>query len=350
MDHALHARNLLDLVREDPMRRPKPVDAMEPIRDRIEATLGNGGVLVRLARSVANQLANKVDVKSLGSERTWRAIGQQLVHETERLRSSLRFVDRQIAVVLPKMSPTGVEALHAWLEAQEPSIARTILNAAISASLPQAMAERYLDRYRQVVAFLSDRDPDVARTLANATFMAAEPLAKATLFLQRFDELEKAYRRSDMPARTLAREACRAPQPKVAARRFAEDRRAIIQRLAESGAEMSVARTIANIACVSAEPQARAVEMLRHFDAVSRMMQRIHPHAARSIALSACRSPDPERAAKRYMENYDRIATEVGRVAPRRAHQVAAQAFRSDRPLEWAWRYLSQLEQRSKVS
>lgn len=350
MDHALHARNLLEFVREEPMRRPKPVEAMEPIRDRIERTLWNHGVLPRLARPVANQLVNKIDIRSLGSETTWKAIGRQLLLETEQLRARLRFVDRQIAVVLPKMSPPSVEQLHAWLAEQEPSIARTILNAAISASVPRAMAERYLEQYRTVVASLSHRDAAVARTLANATFMAADPVEKARAFLTRFDELEKAYKGSDMPARTLAREACRASQPNAAGRKFASDRRAILRRLAESGAEVSVARTIANMACVSADPTTRAFELLRNFDAVHETMQRMHPLACRSIALSACRSPDPHAAALRYMENYDRIVEEIGRVAPHRAHHVAAQAFRSDRPLEWAWRRLSQLEERAKVS
>jgi len=186
VDHARHARALLAAVRETPMLRSNPKEAVEPTWDAITAALELEGVLPRLARRLAMQLVLKVDVTALGGRETWRALGAQLVLETERLRSSLGLVDRQIIVALPKLAPAEILMLLESLTRREPRVARTILNAALDVS---EAAERYLETYRRVVASLSHLEPTLARTMANATFMARRPTQKAKHHLQQFAEL-----------------------------------------------------------------------------------------------------------------------------------------------------------------
>jgi hypothetical protein len=120
-------------------------------------------------------------------------------------------VDRQIIVVLPKLAPATIEALLDSLTRREPSVARTILNASLDASVPCEAAEGYLEEYRRVVASLSHVEPNLARTMANATFMARRPTKKAKHHLQHFDQLVNEFGKTEAPIRTLAREACRAP-------------------------------------------------------------------------------------------------------------------------------------------
>src|SRR5262249_29733829 len=163
MDSSLQASRLLAVVRATPMQRPTPPRALEAVRDSLAATLENEGVLPRLARRMASQLVAKNDVAALGGRATWRAIGAQLVTETERLRHGLGFVDRQIVVALPKLAPSEIEDLLKSLEHREPAIARTILNAALDAAVPRETAERYVTEYRRVVASLSQLEPDLAR-------------------------------------------------------------------------------------------------------------------------------------------------------------------------------------------
>jgi hypothetical protein len=330
-----------------PMRRSLPRRAAEAIWDAISAALEMEGVLPRLARRVAMQLVVKCEIGSLGERETWRAVGAQLVQETERLRAGLGLVDRQIIVVLPKLAPAAIEALLDSLTRREPSVARTILNAALDASVPREAADRYLEEYRRVVASLSHLEPNLARTMANATFMARRPTQKAKHYLQHFDQLVTEFGKTEAPIRTLAREACRAPGPRAAGRKFIKDRQVVMERLTRRGTDVSVARTIASIACAAADPIAKGDELFAHFEAALRLTKEVHPHAARSIALSACRSPDPMAAARRYMDNYDRIVEMVSRIDGRHAHFVAAQAFRSDRPLQWARRYLGERNRRT---
>src|SRR5205823_3331068 len=112
-------------------------------------------------------------------------------------------------VALPKMSAADIKALLQSLVEREPIVARTILNAALDASVPREAAERYLEEYRRVVESLSRVDPHLARTMANATFMARRPTQKAKRHLERFDELITEFAKTDAPIRTLAREAYR---------------------------------------------------------------------------------------------------------------------------------------------
>src|SRR5262249_48313988 len=234
-----------------------------------------------------------------------------------------------------------------FAHASRADVARTILNAALDASVPRDAAERYLEEYRRVVASLSHVEPNLARTMANATFMARRPTQKAKHHLQHFDQLVTEFGKTEAPIRTLAREACRAPGPRTAGRKFIKDRQVVMERLTGQGTDVTVASTIASIACVAANPIAKGDELFAHFEAILKLTKAVHPHAARSIALSACRSPDPMTAARRYMDNYDRIVEMVSRIDRRHARVVAAQAFRSDQPLRWARRYLGELKRRT---
>jgi hypothetical protein len=302
------------------MKRANPPRALEGVRDSIAEAFEAAGVLPRLAKRVASQLVVRNAVAALGDLATWRAVGRRLIAETERLRTGLRLVDRQIIVALPKLSPSDIEELLKSLEHREPAIARTILNAALDAAVPREMAERYLTEYRRVVASLSHLERDLARTMANATFMATRPTQKAKQHVRQFEELTVAFGETDAPIRTLAREACRSERPQDTAQKFVADRRAVIARLTAKGSNATIARTLASIACVRADPLGKADELFDHFQVVLRLAMSVHPHAARSIALSACRSPDPLVAARRYMDNYDRIVTMVRSVGGRDAH------------------------------
>jgi hypothetical protein len=347
VNHMRHARALLAAVRATPMLRSNPKEAVEPTCDAITAALELEGVLPRLARRLAMQLVVKIDLSALGGRETWRALGSLLVQEIVSLRSRVGLVDRQIIVALPKLAPADIFTMLDSLTQREPCVARTILNAALDASVPREAAERYLKEYRRVVASLSHLEPNLARTMANATFMARRPTQKAKHHLQQFGELVTEFSAADAPLRTLARDACRAPRPRAAGRKFIQDRHAVMARLTRRGTGVTVARTIANIACTAADPIAKGDELFVHFEQALTVTTVMHPRAARSIALSACRSPDPLQAARRYMENYDQIVRMVTRIDPRHAHQVATQAFRSDEPLRWARRYLDERKRTS---
>ena len=343
MDSSFHARNLLDFIRETPVCRRPPKRALEPLRDDIAAVL-SGVTFPRLSHTVATQLVSKVDIGALGSRPTWLAIGRQLVAESERLRAALGFVDRQIIVALSKMSPDTVEQLLQWLERREHDIARTILNAAISAADPREMAERYVTNFRLVQRTYADLDPEFARTVAHSTFMAADPLSKAEQHFRQRSDLVAKFGDRVTAVRTLAREGWRAENPHVAGRRFIEVHRAIVQRLVNNGAQPTVARSLAGIACVHADPVSKADELAANFDAALAVTSAMCPRVARSTALASCRSPDPVAAAKHYVEIYLRIVELVNRRAPRFARRVAGLAFRCDRPLLAARRYLRQCQ------
>jgi len=339
---ARHASMLLAAMRETPMLRSRPKAALEGTWDAITGVLEREGVLPKLARRVAMQLMLKIDVAALGNPDTWRAIGALVVHETKRLQCELGFVDRQIVVALPKLSAADIKGLLDSLTRREPIVARTILNTALDASVPREAAERYLKEYRRVVASVSHLEPNLARTMANGTFMARRPTQKAKCHLERFSELITEFSNSDAPVRTLAREACRARSPRAAGQKFIEDRKRVIARLTSRGTGVTVARTIASIACLAADPVAQGDELHAHFEQALKTAKVVHPRAARTIALSACRSPDPIEATRRYIDNYERIVRMVSRIDSRRAHDVAVQAFRTDEPLQWARRYLEE--------
>jgi hypothetical protein len=349
MDHAARARDLLVRIRETPMIRSNPKESVEATWFGITAALEWEGVLPRLARRIGMQLVLKIDVGALGGPDTWRAIGRQLIDETDSLRSSIGLVDRQIVAALPKLAPGDIQAVLDSLTRREPFVARTILNAALAASVPRETAERYLVEYRRVVASLSHVEPSLARTMANATFMARRPTEKAEDHVQHFAELVTDFTNTEGPLRTLAREAFRAPRRRAAGRKFLADRKAVIERLTRRGTQVTVARTIAAIACVAVDPIAKGDELFDRFEAALKVVQETHPRAARSIALSACRSPDPTEAAQRYADNYDQIVQMVSPIDARCAHEVAAQAFRSDEPLLWASRYLRDRKRSTKA-
>lgn len=92
-----------------------------------------------------------------------------------RLTANVGLVDRQIIVALPKLSAAHIEGLLAELTAENPTIARTVLNVTLDAAVPRAAARRYMAEYCRVAEQLEAIDPGVARTLANATSMARVP-------------------------------------------------------------------------------------------------------------------------------------------------------------------------------
>jgi hypothetical protein len=204
---------------------------------------------------------------------------------------------------------------------------------------------RYLTEFHTVVRQFRRLDPGIARTFANATFMAHAPRDKAIAHFERFVQLMMRFRRDVSFVRTVARASFRAPDPIKAAEGFIADHDAIVTQLMSEGVEPSIARSIAGMASVGAEPLATARRLVENFEAVLSVAKKTHPGVARSIALSACRASDPLDAARLYMKNYDRIVKAISRTDTRRAHMVAAQAFRTNNPMRWAKRYLAELQE-----
>jgi hypothetical protein len=337
---------LLAQMRRIPMLRGGRISERRlQLRDEIGSTIEAQGVLARLAKRIAFQLVFKFDEGELGNQATWRAVGDELRRETEHLTANLRLVERQIIVALPKLSAGQIEGLLNDLTAESSTIARTVLNVALDAADPRAAARRYMAEYRHVAEQLKAVDPDIARTLANATFMARVPSKKAVQHFKRFAELFMKFRDDVGFARTVARAACRAPNPAKAAKSFIATYEAVLAELTSKGAEPDIARTLAGIASVGSDPVPTAHKLLKTFVAVVCLVKRTHPSVARTIALSACRGADPLAMARLYMNNYDAIVHMVSPIDPHRAREVAAQAFRSDNPLRWAKRYLRELQQ-----
>jgi len=315
------------------------------LRARISSTIEAQGVLVRLAKRIALQFVWKFDAHEIGDEAVWRAVGQLLVRETERLKAGVGLVDRQIIVALPKLSAQQVEDFLEELSASEPAIARTILNVALDAAEPVPAGRRYLSEYCRVVEQMKTFDPDIARTVANATFMAHAPPKKAMDHLKTFADLVMKFQDDVGFARTVAKAAFRAPDPIRAARTFIADYDAIVEELATKGVESQIARSLAGIASLAADPVPTARKLLQNFEDVLEVAKKTHPWVARSIALSACRASDPLTTARSYMKNYDTIVCLISGTDERRAREVAAQSFRSDNPLRWAKRYLTELRE-----
>jgi hypothetical protein len=337
---------LLENLRRSPMTRgSKLTEPRRILREAIASAIQQEGVPERLAARISRQLAVKFEPRDLGSVSTWRCIGQLLREEIERLQTGLRLVERQLVVALPKLSATQIEEFFGDLKAKDPSIARTILNAALDAADPLTAGRRYVAEFHAVVKQFQHLDPQIARTFANATFMAHAPRAKAMTHFERFARLMMRFRDDVSFVRTVARAAFRAPDPATAAEAFIADYDAIVAELTSEGIEPSIARSLAGIASVSAEPTVTARRLVENFEAVLRLVKRSHSAVARSIALSACRATDPLAAARLYMKNYDRIAKAVSRTDPRRAHKVAAQAFRTNNPMRWAKRYLAEIHE-----
>ena len=174
--------------------------------------------------------------------------------------------------------------------------------------------------------------------------MAHAPRLKATSHFKRFAELMMRFRDDVDFVRTAARAAFRAPDPIKAAQALIADYGGIVAELKSSEVESNIARSLAAIGSLSAEPIPAARTLLQNFEAVLALAKETHPQVARSIALSACRATEPLRAAHLYMNNYDTIIRVISQTDPRRAPAVASQAFRSDNPLRWAKRYLAELQ------
>jgi hypothetical protein len=346
MDSTGTAKALLETLRRTPMLRGgKFTRDKRRLRIRISRAIERQGVLQRLAQRIALQFVWKFGVPDLGDHTVWRATGQLLQQETERLRNHVGLVDRQIIVALPKLSAQQIEDFLDELRASEPTVARTILNVALDAAEPLSAGRRYLAEYRRVVEHLKTIDPGTARTLANATFMAHMPRKKATHHFKTFSELVMKFEDDVSFARTVARAAFRAPDPIKAARRFITDYDSVVADLLSQGVESRIARSLAGIAGMGADPIPTGRKLLKNFEGVLELVKRTHPSVARSIALSACRATDPLTAARSYMKNYDTIVRLISRTDPHRAREVATQAFRSDNPLRWAKRYLAELQQ-----
>ena len=343
MDAARRAQALLDEIRRTPMLRGGRIsESKRTIRDRIANTIEGCGVLPQLADRVAFQLVRKIDAVALGTRTAWTALGYQLRRETEELQSVLKLVERQLVVALPKMSADQAKHLYQELQASDPTIARTIFNAALDAAEPVPTARRYVKAFHRVTRELKDLDPSIARTVANATFMAQAPGEKAFEHLRQFAALAARFEGDVEFVRTVARAAFRAPNPVQTAHGFVADYERIVAELTSNGLEREIARSIAGIASVGADPLPTARKLLRNFEDVVALATKTHPWIARSIALSACRAADPMEAARVYMNNYDAIVNVLCQTDPERAHIVAGQAFRSDQPL----RYLKELKQK----
>jgi hypothetical protein len=314
------------------------------LQEKIAASIEAQDVPARLAWRIAFQLRMKCDVAELREQAVWSAVGQVLNTEIRRLRAGIGLVERQIIVALPKLSPERIEDLLEELRAADPRIARTILNAALNAAEPVSMSRRYLAEFHRVTEALKTIDPDIARTVANGTFMARVPHKKAIAHLKRFAELVREFQGDVEFARTVAREAFRAKNPIQAAQQFIADYNQIVVDLTSSGLEPQIARTLAAIASMSADPMATAYRLVQNFEDVFRLANKTHPWVARSIALSACRAANPLSMARSYMSNYDTIVRLVSVTDNDKAHKVAAQVFRSDNPIRWAQRYLAKLQ------
>lgn len=339
------AAALLDNLRRTPMLRGGKISERRlQLRDEIANAIEGEGVLPRLAKRIAFQLIFKFDESELGNPATWRAIGEQVRRETECLKANVGLVERQIIVALPKLSARQIEDFLQELTAKDPTIARTVLNAALDAADPLSAGRRYLAQYGRVAERLKAVDPDIARTLANATFMARVPHKKAMHHFRHFADLFMTFREDVGFSRTVAKAAFRAPDPTKAANDFVANYNAVVSELTSKGVEADIARTIASIASLGSDPMPTAHKLLKNFEVAVSLVKRTHPWVARTIALSACRAADPLAMARSYMKNYDDIVQMVRRIDPRRAREVATQAFRSDNPLRWAKRYLRELQ------
>src|SRR5262245_3373685 len=109
--HERRASALLAIVRETPMIRSNPKRARQPLWEAMTAAFVDEGAMPHLAKRVAMQLVLKIEANALAQRSTWRAIGSRLVRETERLRTGIGLVDRQIIVALPKLSADVIEGL-----------------------------------------------------------------------------------------------------------------------------------------------------------------------------------------------------------------------------------------------
>jgi hypothetical protein len=309
------------------------------LKAHIESAIADHGVPDRLAARIAFQLVLKCSPSQLGDARVWSALGLLVRQDVERLQHGLRLTDRLIRVGVPKLSADDVERLFEEMQRVEAKYGRTLAEAALDGADPREMARRYARAFTASVSRLAAKNPRIARTLAGAAFRSRHPLPRALEYLSRFDALVHDFQGNVGFARTVAKAAFIAPDPIRAARQFIRDHHAVVRQLTTQGLEPTIARTLAGIASVGAEPLTTACTLVEKFRDIEDFVKRSHPHVARSVALAACRATDPIETARLYVANYDRIVTVMARIDPRRARRVANQAFRSDNPIAWARRF-----------
>jgi len=199
------AAELLERMRETPMRRGALSKRMRSVRETVAGVIRREGVDAELAQRVAFQLAFKFHKSELGGPDVWQVMGRILRQEVADLQVRAGLSDAKISVVLPKLSAAQLLEFLEELSRADRRIARTILNAAVDAADPLSAGRRYLAEYRLVARHLRTINPALARTLANATFTAGMPLSKAIERLEQIASL--AARQTDHPdvARLLAR-------------------------------------------------------------------------------------------------------------------------------------------------
>ena len=122
------------------------------------------------------------------------------------------------------------------------------------------------------------------------------------------------------------------------ARQFVRDYQAVVRQLTTQGLEPTIARTLAGIASLGAEPLKMACTLVEKFRQVEEMVKRSHPQVGRSRGVGRMSRHGPDRHYATCIANCDRIVTVIGRIDPHRARRVANQAFRSDEPIKWAKR------------
>jgi hypothetical protein len=204
------ARWLLEQMRETPMRRGALPRGASLLRQELSRTISAQGVPLDLAERVALQFALKFPRRHLFDEAEWRAVGQLLRQEVERLKNEVGMSDQRIVAALPKLSAAQICEFLEELNRTDPRIARTILHAAVNTAEPIVVGRRYLAEYRLVVRRLAGLDPTMARTVAAASFSASMPLTKALEHLERFSALMRKYKDKPQLARRLARAGFRA--------------------------------------------------------------------------------------------------------------------------------------------
>jgi hypothetical protein len=217
------------------------------LKHHISTAIQGQGIPGTLAQRIAFQLVFKFTDGELNDREVWMALGQLLRQEVSRLRHHAGLADRQIIAVLPKLSARQVEDFIEELRATDPTIARTILNAALEAAEPLTAGRRYLAEYCEVVRQLQAIDPTVARTLANATFTACSPRTKATELLERFATLMRTFGNEVAFARLVSKATFRARDPLKAAEEFIHDYTTVFADLVSHGIATNAARTVAGL-------------------------------------------------------------------------------------------------------
>jgi hypothetical protein len=309
------------------------------------------GVPHPLASRIAGQLIRKFAPKDLGDDTVWRAIGQHLNREITQLRAELRLTDRIFFLGLPKLSAAQLKTLFEETEATVGKFGRSIAHAALTAADPLAMARRYAHAFQDTLQQLYAEDPKIARTLAAAAFKSLHPLDKSLEYLRRFQQLVRAFKGNYAFIRTIAKAAFSAPDPLLAAQAFIRDYQAILAEMRKKGAQPAIARTLASVAALGADPLPTARRLLDNFKLALDFARTTHPAIARTVALAACRATEPLELAATYLDNYDRIVEFISKTDPQRAHDVAHHAaYHTKDPFTWAQRYLKQIKAKRRLA